>query len=256
VYPELKGKVAAVTGAGLNIGRAVSLALARSGAHVAAIDIDPQKAEGTAQQARSEGLVCQPFVADAGDSGQTQAVVSRVIGEMGPIGIWVNNAGISTGARTLLADMEEDVFDRLIRVNLKGVWLGMKFIIPHMVSNGSGCIVNMSSVMGLVAQEGSSHYCASKHGVLGLTKVAALEYGPKGVRVNAVCPSRMEVGMQSNRLPPSPEERLAGHRLMNPASGRASRADEVAATVLFLCSDGAANMHGAAIVVDGGYTAK
>ena len=181
----------------------------------------------------------------------------RILGDLRQIDIWINNAGLTQTGRPFITDVTEEVFDRIVRVNLKGVWLGMKNVLPHMVERGSGCIVNMSSVMGLVAAPGMAIYSATKHGVIGMTKAAALEYGPKGVRINAVCPSRMEGAMSSNsRDPKLVEERAAGTRAMNPANGRAGRSEEVAATIQFLCSNGASHIHGAAIPIDAAFTAQ
>jgi NAD(P)-dependent dehydrogenase (short-subunit alcohol dehydrogenase family) len=257
MYPELAGKVAVVTGAGNNLGRAIALAFARSHADVAVVDIDAGAAEETCSIARREGFVAQPFVADLGVHADVEQLFQQIKQVMGSVDILINNAGVTQVGRPFLADVSEDLFDRIIRINLKGAWLGMKSAIPLMVAQGSGCIVNVASVMGLVAEQGIGIYAASKHGVVALTKAAALEYGPMGVRVNAVCPSRQSSAM----LNPSgnvvdAEEKLAGDRKMNPASGRAGRPEELAATILFLCSNGASNIHGTAIPVDGGYTAR
>jgi NAD(P)-dependent dehydrogenase (short-subunit alcohol dehydrogenase family) len=257
VYAELAGKVALVTGAGSNLGRAAALALAKEGCRVAAVDLDVKTAASTCEIARASGQAASPFFADMGSAPDVTRMVGEVMAGMGRIDILVNCAGIPQYGRSFLADVDEVTFDQVMRVNVKGVWLSMKYVLPHMVAKGSGCIVNVASVMGLVAEAGLSIYATSKHGVLALTKAAALEYGPKGVRVNAVCPSRQENTMiNPSRIIPDMEEKLAGDRYMNPASGRAGRAEELAATVMFLCSDGASNIHGAAIAVDGGFTAQ
>lgn len=257
MYPELKGKVAVVTGAGSNIGRAIALAFADAGAIVAAADLDPAAAAETAALAAGRPGKALPYKTDISQKEDVAGLAGGVLSGHGRIDIWVNNAGVSQGGKSFLADIPEEVFDRVIGINLRGTWLCMKEILPHMVERGSGCIVNMASVMGLVAAAGQSVYATSKHGLLGLTKAASLEYGPQGVRINAVCPSRMEGAMGQKALDTaSQEQRAAGVRMMNPASGRAGRAEEVAAAVLFLCSDGAANTHGAALTVDGGFLAQ
>ena len=257
MYAELADKVVVVTGAGNNLGREIALAFARSHSKVAVVDIDAEAAAKTCDIARREGLAAEPFVADVIIPADVETLFPRIQKLLGPVHVLINNAGVTQLGRPFLADVSEDLFDRIIQVNLKGTWLGMKSAIPLMLAQGSGCIVNVASVMGLVAEQGIGIYAASKHGVLALTKAAALEYGPMGIRVNAVCPSRQTNAM----LNPSGnvlevEEKLAGDRKMNPASGRAGRPEEVAATILFLCSDGASNIHGAAIPVDGGYTAR
>ncbi len=257
MYAELNEKVVLVTGAGSNLGRATALAFAGEGCRVAAVDLDFRTATETCEMARALGQAASPFFADMGSAADVMRAVNEVLVAMGQIDILVNCAGIPQYGRSFLADVDEETFDQVIRINVKGVWLGMKYVLPHMLSRGSGCIVNMSSVMGLVAEAGLSIYATSKHGVLALTKAAALEYGPKGIRVNAVCPSRQENTMiNPSRIIPEREKKLAGDRYMNPASGRAGRAEEIAATIIFLCSNGAANIHGAAIAVDGGFTAQ
>jgi len=257
MYAELNGKIVVVTGAGNNLGRAIALAFARCHAIIAVVDIDPNAAAQTCEIARQEGFRAEPFTADMGVAGQVEGLFRKIKATFGRVDVLVNNAGVTQVGRPLLAEVGEDLFDRIMRVNLKGAWLGMKSAIPMMTAQGSGHIVNVASVMGLVAAPGIGIYTASKHAVLALTKTAALEYGQAGIRVNAVCPSRQASAM----LNPSgnildAEEKLAGERRMNPASGRAGQPAEVAATILFLCSDGASNIHGAAIPVDGGYTAQ
>ena len=255
MYSELKDKVAVVTGAGSNLGREIALTFARAGAKIVAADIDGVIAGETCRLAQSSEAMS--FAVDMANGSQVRQMVDEIRAAKGGIDIFVNCAGITQYGRPSLADVEEEQFDRIIRINLKGVWLGMKNAIPPMVERGAGCIVNVASIDGLVGEAGMSIYAASKHGILGLTKSAALEYGPKGVRINAVCPSRLEGAMINPiRKEPSPEEKLAGDRYKNPASGRAGRHDELAATVIFLCSTGAGSIHGAAIPVDGGFTAS
>lgn len=255
-YPELKGKVAIVTGAGGTIGRVVALAFAASGSRVFVADTNEQAAAETCKLAREAGGDATPVKTDVTSSDDVAAMFARVLREAGRIDILVNNAAVGQGGRFPLTDVSEDAFDRVMRVNVKSVWLTMKHVMPHMIANGGGCIVNMSSVLGLMGSAGSSIYSTSKHAVLGLTKTAALEFGSKGVRINAVCPSRMESGMTGTwESPQALKDREAGIERMNPASRRAGRNAEVAAGVLFLCSDGAANIHGTALALDGGLVA-
>jgi NAD(P)-dependent dehydrogenase (short-subunit alcohol dehydrogenase family) len=224
---------------------------------VAVVDIDGDAAARTAAAARAEGHQAHSFAADIGDATDVERLVDAITGQLGPIDIWVNNAGVTQVGRPFSADVTEALFDRIVRVNLKGTWLCMKAVLPGMVARGGGCIVNMASILGLVAERGMAAYAASKHGIIGLTKAAALEYGPQGVRINAICPSRQDGAMLNPQaVVLSPEEKREGDQRLNPASGRAGKPEEVAATILFLCSDGAANIHGAALAVDGGYTAR
>lgn len=257
MYPELKGKVAVVTGAGSNLGRVAAMTFAGEGAHVAMVDIDIKTAKKTAEDACAMGGAALPFAADVASAEAVSKVINDVISAFGKIEILVNCAGLPQFGRAFVADVDEKTFDQVMRVNVRGTWICMKHALPQMLKNGSGCIVNVSSAMGLVSEPGLSVYSASKHAVLGLTKAAALEYGPKGIRVNAVLPSRQETTMiNPNRVIAKGDEKAATDAYMNPASGRAGRPEELASTILFLCSDGAANIHGASIAVDGGFTAK
>lgn len=260
IYPELKDRCVVVTGAGNNLGRVIARAFAAQGARVVACDIDGAAAEATCALIAGDGAAhaALPQRANVGDAESVASMVRSVLEAQGAVDIVVNCAGVTQTGRPRLADLDEALFDRLLKVNLKGPWLVMKAVIPHMARQPSGgIIVNVASVMGLVAEAGVGAYAASKHGVLALTKAAALEYGRLGIRVNAVCPSRQEGAM----LNPGATEaeraaRRQGEAEMNPASGRAGKPSEVAATILFLCSDGAANIQGAALPVDGGYTAR
>lgn len=254
MYPELKGQTAIVTGAGSNLGRAIALRFADAGCRIVAVDCDSERAAETCRLSNSADAMS--FAVDV----QSDRDVSGFVATLGQNGwgvdILVNCAGVTQRGRPALADVDEALFDLVVGVNLKGVFQMMKHILPLMVARGAGSIVNVASAAGLVGEPGMSIYSASKHGVIGLTKSAALEYGPKGVRINAVCPSRQDhLMINPGRRTLRPKEKKEADRLKNPASGRAGRADELAATVLFLCSIGAGNIHGAAIPVDGGYTA-
>lgn len=168
-----------------------------------------------------------------------------------------NNAGLSGFTGTRMAEMDETTFDALLRVNVKGVWLGMKYAIPAMVAGGGGCIVNTASTLGLVGQSLSGPYSGTKHAVIGLTRTAALEYGLDGIRVNAVCPGGIETPITLDfKNTFSEEEWTRRNAASYPATARYGRPEEVAGVVLFLCSDAASNIHGAAIPVDGAYTAQ
>lgn len=254
MYEDFKDRTVVVTGAGSNLGRAVALHFAEAGSRLIAVDRDGALAAETCELSKSRQAVSR--VVDVQSEAQVSDLAAAVRESHSKVDILVNCAGITQAGRPYLADVEEGLFDRIVAVNVKGVFLTMKHFIPAIIEGGGGSIVNVSSAAGLVGQVGMSIYSASKHAVIGLTKSAALEYGPKGVRINAVCPSRQTGLMMGTPKGAVPEaEVLEADRLKNPASGRAGRPEELAATVLFLCSSGAGNIHGTAIPVDGGFTA-
>ena len=254
---EFSDKIAIVTGAGSGIGRATSLAFAREGAAVVVADVDRDRGEGTLKAIKQEGGQAVLSVTDVGNAAQVEAMVQTATDQFGRLDCIVNNAGVSGFTGTRMAEMDEATFDELLRVNIKGVWLGMKYAIPAMIASGGGCVVNMSSNLGLIGQRLSGPYCGTKHAVIGLTRTAALEYGLDGIRVNAVCPGGTETPIT---LPFketfTKDEWRARNAAVYPATGRYGKPEEIASVVLFLCSDAASNIHGVAIPVDGGYTAQ
>jgi NAD(P)-dependent dehydrogenase (short-subunit alcohol dehydrogenase family) len=180
---KLANKVALITGAGSGMGRVASLLFAKEGAKVAAIDIDENAARETLRMIEAEGGKGLAVKADVSKSADAKAMVATTIEKLGGLNIVYNNAGIE-GKAERIVDLAEEDFDRVIAINLRGVWLGMKYALPHMVKNGGGAIVNTASIAGLVGLRNSSAYCAAKAGVIAITKVAALEYGRYNIRVN------------------------------------------------------------------------
>ncbi len=251
---DFSGKVAVVTGGGNGIGRAVVLGFARHGAKVLVVDRD---GEAAATVARSAGTNAIAFAADVTKSADVQGYVKAALDAFGAIDCFHNNAGIE-GKVAHTADYDEAVFDQVMAVNTKGVFLGLRHVLPVMIRQGRGAVVNTASVAGLVGTVGMPAYVASKHAVLGLTKVAAGEVGPQGIRVNAVCPGPIDTRMVRDlaaQVSPNNPESVAERYAAGIPLRRYGTAEEVANVVLFLCSDLAGNVTGAHYVVDGGRTA-
>ncbi|MCY4437023.1 MAG: glucose 1-dehydrogenase [Chloroflexi bacterium] len=246
-------KVALVTGAASGIGRAAALAFARVGARVVLADVDVQGGEETAQLVTKSGGEAAFHKADVSSSTDVEKVVSVASQTYGRLDFGFNNAGV-LGSGAAMIDFTEDDWDDVMGVNLKGVWLSMKYEIPAIMQSGGGAIVNVSSVAGLVGSQHSPAYAASKHGVVGLTKTAALQYAPHDIRVNCVCPAAVFSPMLETLVTRNPQ---VGDRLLaSQPNGRFASPEEVAEVVVWLCSDAASFVTGAALPVDGGYTAQ
>ena len=251
---DFTGKVALITGGGGGIGRASALGFALRGAKVMVVDADPSLGQTTVEVVAQQGGSAAFVQADVTKSSAVRDYVEATLGRYGRIDCFFNNAGIE-GKVVPTQEYDEDVFDQVIAVNLKGVFLGMRHVLPVMLKQGSGTIVNTASVAGLVGSPGMAAYCASKHGVLGLTKVASTDVAGLGIRVNAVCPgpveTRMMRSLEAQRNPGDPERVHAATTAGIP-TGRYALPEEVAGAVLYLCSDLSGDVTGTHIVIDGG----
>ncbi|MEU4896245.1 glucose 1-dehydrogenase [Streptomyces sp. NPDC044780] len=249
---DFSGQVALVTGAASGMGLAAARAFADSGAAVVLADRDPDAVHNAAEEITGRGRRAIGVVCDVTDEQQVEAAVRRAVTEYGRLDMAFNNAGIQVPP-TDAADETADSFDRVNAVNLRGVWAAMKHELRQMREQGSGAIVNCSSLGGLVGLPERAAYHASKHGVIGLTRSAAVEYAPRGIRINAVCPGVIDTPMVADMVE-NQAEAMAGILKEQPI-GRLGTADEVAAAVLWLCSPGAGFVTATALPVDGGFTA-
>lgn len=248
------GKVALITGGGGGIGRATALAFAARGAQVVVVDFDAQIGEDAVSAVHAAGGDARFVQADVTKSADVRNYVKAAMNAFGRIDCFFNNAGIE-GKVVPIQEYDEDMFDAVIAVNLKGVFLGLRHVLPVMLQQGSGTVVNTASVAGLFGGPGMPAYVASKHAVLGLTKVASADVAAHGIRVNAICPgpveTRMMRSLEAQRNPNDPGAIADALRAGMP-TGRYTMPEEIANTVLFLCSDLSGNMTGTQIVVDGG----
>jgi NAD(P)-dependent dehydrogenase (short-subunit alcohol dehydrogenase family) len=250
---DFHGRVAVVTGAGSGMGLATAQAFAESGAAVVLADSNEQPLRTAAAELTSAGHQALDVGCDVSDEAQVATLVERTVDTFGRLDFAFNNAGIQAPP-TDAADEPAETFDRVNGINLRGVWACMKHELRPMRAQGSGAIVNCSSLGGLVGLPGRAAYHASKHGVLGLTKSAALEYAPRGIRINAICPGTIETPMVADMLDKG--ELDMDEAIANQPIARLGQASEIAAAVLWLCSPGASFVIGVALPIDGGYTAR
>jgi NAD(P)-dependent dehydrogenase (short-subunit alcohol dehydrogenase family) len=249
-----ENQVALVTGAGSGLGLATAQAFARAGASVVLADWNEKAISDAAAELAVEGHKVLAVRCDVSDDAQVEAMIEKTIAAFGRLDVAFNNAGVQN-VLAETADSRRDDYDRVMAINLRGVWACMKFELQHMRKQGRGAIVNCSSLGGLVGGIERGTYHAAKHGVLGLTKSAALEYAAKGVRINAICPGLIHTPMADQMIAAGQSAAIDAMVKTVPI-GRMGRADEIADAVLWLCSSRSSYVVGQSISVDGGYTMR
>lgn len=252
---SFEGKVALVTGAASGLGLATAKAFAESGASVVLADWNEKAAHSAAEELAAQGHKALAVRCDVADDAQVEAMVQRTVETFGQLDAAYNNAGIQN-VLAETADSTRDDYDRVMAVNLRGVWSCMKFELRQMRKQGSGAIVNCSSLGGLIGGNRRGPYHAAKHGVIGFTKSAALEYATRGIRVNAVCPGMIQTPMSDKMIAEGQGEELNAMLKACVPMARMGRPEEIADAVLWLCSSAASYVTGQSISVDGGYVMR
>lgn len=249
----MRNRVALITGGSAGIGKATSLLFAEKGARVIIADVAVEQGEETVRLIRKDGGEAIFLKCDVSDAKQVKGLIDKTVSTFGRIDFAFNNAGIE-GISAPTAECTEENWDRTININLKGVWLCMKYEIEQMLKQKQGVIVNNSSIAGLVGFQGTPAYVASKHGILGLTKTAALEYSRQGIRINAVCPGVIRTDMVGRVIggDPAIEQQFTALKPI----GRLGHPNEIAEAVIWLCSDASSFVTGHSMVIDGGFTAQ
>lgn len=243
---KMDGRVALITGAGSGIGRATAVLFAREGANIVVADYYPEGGDETVEMIREAGGEAVFIEADVRRSAEVQRMIEKTVDIFGRLDILHNNAGVNTIC--LLAEVAEEEWDRVLDTNLKGAFLGTRYCLPVMLSQGGGVIINTASIMGISAQANVSPYCVSKAAIIMLTKATSAEYARQGIRANCICPGFIETPMTEPWQPVVDIEKSP--------PGRYGRPEDVARAALYLASDGAEYITGSAIIVDGGYAAE
>ncbi|MDZ4688008.1 MAG: SDR family oxidoreductase [Planctomycetaceae bacterium] len=251
---SFEGKVAFVTGAASGIGRAAALAFAREGASVVAADVSEQGNQETLRLIEEQGGRAVAVRCDVTQAADVKAALAKAVEAFGRLDFAFNNAGVEQKKLTPLAELDEEEWDRILNIDLRSVFLCMKYEIPLILKQGGGAIVNTSSGAGVVGIKGNPAYTAAKHGVIGLTRSAALDYAAQNLRVNVVCPGYIDTAMMGRFTGGTPEGRAKV--IAEEPIGRMGTPEEIAAAVIWLCSDMAGFVIGHALVIDGGQTVQ
>jgi NAD(P)-dependent dehydrogenase (short-subunit alcohol dehydrogenase family) len=251
---SFENKVALITGAGSGLGLATAKAFAKSGASVVLADWHENAVRSAAEELSAKGHKALAVQCDVSDDAQVDALIQKTLGKFGRLDAAYNNAGVQN-LLAETADTTREDYDRVMGINLRGVWSSMKFELQVMRKQGSGAIVNCSSLGGLVGGAERGIYHAAKHGVLGFTKSAALEYAARGIRINAICPGLIQTPMSDQMVAAGQGEALKALEKMIPMA-RVGRPEEIASAVLWLCSEAASYVTGQSISVDGGFTMR